>query len=120
MQYRPALLQTLAAAAWTATIIGAFTGYDDNLRDYSALDERIWFCALGVAVVTSLPVVFGSQVAGRIDRFYAAISKTALTRPRDAGPQTGPLPAAPGAPSVPFPAISMDRYRQHGKHANRG
>ena len=106
---RNKLLQTLAALAWGATIMGAFTGYDGDLRHYSGLDERLWFTMLGIAVVSSLPVVFGTQLADRIDRAFLAMHKAVVTRPRDAGP-----------PSVPFPAISMDDYRQPGRHANHG
>jgi hypothetical protein len=77
---RPALLQTLAATAWGATIIGAFTGYDPDWRHYSALDERLWFTVLGIAVVASLPVVFGTQLADRIDRAFLAMFRARISQ----------------------------------------
>ena len=93
MQCRPALLKTLAAATSGATVIGAFTGYDGDLRVYSGLDERIWFVMLGASVVLTLPLMLGSQVARRIDAGYVAMSTAFIKRQPDPVPTPDPWPA---------------------------
>ena len=107
--HMPKLLQTLAATAWGAAIMGVFTGYDGDLRHYSALDARICFCCIGLAITTSSAALAAThftasraEVADRVDRTYIAMHQAAVSRPRDAGP-----------PSVPFPAVPrLDSYRQ--------
>jgi hypothetical protein len=84
LRHASKLLQTLAALAWGATIIGTFTGYDDNLREYSALDWRIWFCMLGVAVASTLALKMTHA-----SRAYVAMTKAAISRPLYGVPDSG-------------------------------
>ena len=110
MLNRPALLQTLAAATTGATIIGAFTGYDDDLATYSGLDERIWFCMLGAAVVLTLPLMLGSLVSRRLDTGYAAMAEAFIKRPADPVPTPDPWPA--------LRAVQNGQGRPPGRHAS--
>ena len=107
------LLQTLAALAWGATVIGTFTGYDDDIRHYSALDWRIWLAMLAVAVGSSLGAMMTHG-----GRLYAAMTKAAVTRPLYGVPDSGQELATgtgPMAQLVPLPGA----HRGHGAHRSR-
>ena len=73
MRYRPALLQTTAAILWLTTIITAFTGYDHDLRTFSALDGRIWRIVAGAAMIVTLCALMQATVTMRIDRMFLAM-----------------------------------------------
>ena len=107
------LLQTLAALAWGATVIGTFTGYDDDIRHYSALDWRIWLAMLAVAVAstTAAAILYAA-------RLYTAMTKAAVTRPLYGVPDSGQELATgtgPMAQLVPLPGA----HRGHGAHRSR-
>lgn len=74
MLFRPAVLKVTASVAWGATVIGMFTGFDGH-RAFTALDRRIWTCVLSVAILTSLPLLLGAEVSGRIDRAYTSMAR---------------------------------------------
>jgi hypothetical protein len=116
---RPALLQTLAVVSWIVTLIGAFTGFDGDLRHYSDLDERVWLCMLGVSCVTTLAAVVAwmasrqAELATEAARVYVAATKAAVTRPNGAAQPSGPLAklaTGPLAKLLPLP---------HGRHAHQ-
>ena len=106
------LLQTLAALAWGAMIIGTWTGYDDNWHVYSALDERIWFCMLGVAVASTTAAAI--LHAGRL---YTAMTKAAVTRPLGVVPQPGQMELATG--TGPMAQLVPLQGAHRGQHARR-
>jgi hypothetical protein len=107
------LLQTLAALAWGATAIGTFTGYDDNWHDYSALDWRIWFCMLGVAVASTLALKMTHA-----SRAYVAMTKAAVTRPLYGVPDSGQELATGTGPLAQLVPL-QGAHRGHGAHRPR-
>ena len=93
---RRMLLQGLAATAWVAVIVGTFTGYDADPRTFSALDFRIWLCALAVALAATIALVTGKRV-----KVHEALTQAVLTRPLtrfDTGPQVPVIRQQPAAP----------------------
>lgn len=101
MRHGPALLRGAAAALWAVTLVTAFTGFD-NHRAWSALDERVWTCALCGALVATL-----ATTAGKAARLYVGMTKQAISRP----PYSGP-------PSVPLKIVPV-QGRQPARHASR-
>ena len=110
--HRTVLLQTLAAVSWTTTIVGTFTGFDDDPRTFSALDFRIWLCVLSAALLSSVAVM-----AGYAARTYTAVTKAAVTRPY-AAPASGPTgPLARLVTTGPLAKLAFLPGTHHGQHA---
>lgn len=113
MRIWPGFIRMTAALSWGVTVITAFTGFDGD-PDFSPLDERLWFCALGISLLSTLAAL-QNRIAGKAARLYVAATKAAVTRPPGGGPPSGPLMKLVTGPMkiLPHPG------RQHGQHAAR-
>ena len=114
---RHALLQTSAAVLWGTTIITAFTGYDER-PEFTPLDERLWLCTLGTALIVTWAAA-QRQLVARFSKSNQALAQAVLTRPVNAaGPMlkaaTGPLPVL-SQPDVP-PAVPLAERRKQLAH----
>ena len=111
--HKTVLLQTLAAVSWTATIVGTFTGFDDDPRTFSAVDFRVWLLALSAAILSTVAVM-----AGYAARTYTAVTKAAVTRPLDAARPSGPTgPLARLVTTGPLAKLVALPGTHHGQHA---
>lgn len=108
MRHGPALLRGAAAALWAVTVLTAFTGFDDHLARWSALDERMWTCALCGALMATL----AANVA-KGARLYTEMTRAAITRPPLPRGGTGPMRILPAGPLRILP----DRHP--ARHAHR-
>ena len=122
MTIRHALLQTSAAALWGTTIITAFTGYDERPQ-FTALDERLWLCTLGTAMIVTWAAT-QHRIAARFSRSNQALATAVLTRPvNSAGPPalievTGPH-AAVSLPDAPPADLRAERRKRHAQPSTR-
>ena len=124
MTRRPALLQITAAASWTVTAIGTFTGFDDHPGPFDPLDRRIWLCTLGAALIVTWAAA-QRHIVARFCKSNQALANAVLTRPVNS-PGTGPMlievtgpHATVSLPDAPPADLHAARRRQREQRGTR-
>lgn len=117
MRHGPALLRTSAALLWIITLVTAITGFDDDPRQFSAFDFRLWLCVLALSILASL-AAFQQAIAAKAARLYTEMTKAAVTRPPYGDPPSGPMAKlAASGPMAKLMPFVPPQNGHHGRHS---